>query len=193
MGWFRNILFLGIIISLILTSFSFGQEDWQSYYHQEDILIESIKSMGAEFEELDIHFSGKYSDESLSKEEVIGLGRDVIKKLEPSGEIGEKFMEKDGIVEYKGVFGHKGLASVMVSSYSHDNEGKGETTIFVNLVKREKNSQNRDIIENAIDIFMQYGIKPEITTCVVGEIEGKLTRSDINKKIIRSVKRVMVK
>lgn len=186
----RNIIFLGIILSLILTNFSFSQEELEGYTYQEEVLMESIENMGAEFIELDIHCSGKFSDEFMTKEEVVSLGKEFVEKLGVEGKLIEEIVEKKDFIQYKVKNRTKDSVNIIVSSYLHKGSNKGETTIFVNPIKREKNSQINDIMKNTQDIFTQYGIKPEITTCIVGGFKGKLNRSDIDKLIAQSIKRV---
>lgn len=190
MRGFRNVIFLGIILSLIFTNFSFTQEYLEGYTYQEEVLMESIENMGAKFIELDIHCSGDFSDEFMTKEEVVFLGKEFVKKLGIKGNIVEKIVEKKGFIQYKIENRTKNPISITVSSYQCDGRNKGKTTIFVNPIKREKNSQINGIIEDTQAIFTQYGIKPEITTCIVGGFKGKLKRSDMDKLIIQSIKRV---
>ncbi|MCR2044707.1 YwmB family TATA-box binding protein [Anaerosalibacter massiliensis] len=190
MKWFRNITFLGIIISLVLTNFSFSQDNLQGYNYQENILMDSIENMGADFIELDIHCSGKYKDEFISKEEIVLLGEELGEKLGILEDITGEIIEKEGFIQYNAKNSTEDLIDITISSYRLKNKDEGETTIFVNLVKREKNGQINDIMENTQDIFAQYGIQAEITTCIVGGFKGKLDRSDINKKIIKAIKRV---
>ena len=53
--------------------------------------------------------------------------------------------------------------------------------MFINIIKSDKNFNINGIIGNIENIFRAFGKTAEITTCVIGTIDGKLDSDYIEK------------
>lgn len=73
--------------------------------------------------------------------------------------------------------------TISISTYLNTDTNKGETYLFTNLIKSEKNFNNNDIIEELKNVFAYYNKPLEITTCVVGRKNGQMNTKDFNKYI----------
>ena len=78
---------------------------------------------------------------------------------------------------------HKNPITIIVTSYFDFEDKKGQTSIYINLIKVEKFSSINDIIKDVSHIYSEYGKTIENTVCVMGTASGKLKENLLNKKI----------
>lgn len=170
-------------------------------------MVESLEEIGADIVEMDINFGGAINEKFLSESEIIELGRGIKEKM---GIVGEKvegnFYEKnydsdcysenitveDHSIQYN-IWGknENGEAiSIFVTSYLDKESGSGETTVFVDMIKTEEYGRIDEIMEKRRAIFKQNENKAEITTCIIGSFNGKLSRNEIDKKIQMTINKI---
>lgn len=80
--------------------------------------------------------------------------------------------------------------TLILSSYLSMEESNGETYLYINMLKRDNKDGKDDIIENIRNIFAKFGEDVEITTCLIGGLDGKLSETDIDEKCTRILKKL---
>lgn len=198
----KKIILFAIIVTLLVPAFTMAGNK----HNENDILMRMLKDLKGEFLEGDLNMGGVLLDEFLSIEEMDLLAEEVKNSL---GVLGEEMDFNRDISEMDGeyfakdlilgegfnqisIYGYdieKNPVTIMISSYLSPEFNNGETTVFVNLIKREKNFKINGIIENVENIFREYGKLVDITTCVIGTIDGNLEDYFIERDIARAIKR----
>lgn len=198
----KKIFLFVIIVFLLLPTFSVANMK----YCEEDILLGILKELKGDFLEAEVNIGGVILDEFISKEKIKEIGMEIKKELKLVGQEldqnqGDLFLDgKYYIVEeiYDEGFNHLAIygygedenpVTIMLSSYSNPDLNIGETTLFINIIKNEKNFDINGIIENVKSIFKAFGKEEEIdiSTCVVGtideEVDPNLIKENANKAI----------
>lgn len=198
----RKLMVLAIILSLLIPTFTMAKNK----NGEEDILMGMLKELKGEFLEGDINMGGIILDEFISKEDMETMAEEIKnsldlvgQRIEPNRDImdlEEKYFSQESIYEedfnHTAIYGYdpKGNPmAIMISSYLNPEFNKGETTLFINIIKVEKNFNINGIIEKVESIFKDFDKSVEITTCVVGTIQGKLDRSSMEKDMARVLKK----
>ena len=180
----RYILFVIIILCLlpVLTSATYLEEGDQP-------LLTILNHVGAEFIEGDFSANGIIADKFLSEEELDNLGKELIDYFEMMGKEGTKYTEisanhyvKEKILEetyrqvsYFGFDKDSNPLTIILSSYLNVENQKSQSYLYINLVNKKQDSQINDIILKVKSLFDKYERNVEITTCIIGSIDGKLS------------------
>lgn len=199
----KKIILFAIIVTLLIPAFSIAGDK----YDENDLLVHMLKDLKGEFLEGDLNMGGVLLEEFLSIEEMEMLSEKIKNKL---GVIGEEMDFNRDISEMDGeyyakdviyddefhqvsIYGYdqkKNPITIIISSYLNPEFNESETTVFVNLIKREKNFKINDIIGVVENIFREYGKPVDITTCVIGTLEGKIKDSSLDKSVSKAIKQV---
>ena len=65
--------------------------------------------------------------------------------------------------------------TIIASSYYNEESEKGETYLYINSIKNVQEDGINDIITLTEELFKNYEKNVEITTCLIGTIDGKLS------------------
>ncbi len=187
-------LLLIIIILLLVPILGFGERKVE----EKDVLIKFLDEVGAEFIEGDIDIGGTIIDELISKEEVLLIGDKIRTELGIKGHENleeyyfEELIEEDGFIQLivQGVDEYNNLITFTLSTYETSGEKAGETSLFVNLIKRMQFAEINDIIVKIENVFHKYNRPINITTCVIGTIDEKIPLEDIEKSILKTTKTI---
>lgn len=195
----KALYFIVIYVLILCTSCTVGDTGKN--------MVESLEEIGADIVEMDVNFGGVIVDKFLSESEMIELGQSIKDEM---GIVGEKeeenFYEKnctkdcysesvtveDGFIQYNlwGKNENGEAISIFVTSYRNEESGSGETTVFVDVIKTVEYSRIDEIMEKKRAIFKQNENKAEITTCIIGSFNGKLSRNEMNKKIQMTINKI---
>ncbi len=198
----KKIILFAIIISLLIPTITMAGKR----HSEKDVLKGILEEFKGEFLEGDLNMGGVLLDEFISQEAMEILGQKVKELLGIVGEevdINRDITDLEGQYYAKEVIYEEGFnqlsiygynvngnpITVIIASYLSPEISKGETTLFINLIKREQNFSINGIIENIEEIFRDYGKPLEITTCIIGTIEGKLNESDLTRKVVKVMRR----
>lgn len=190
---YKYLLFIIIILSLV-PIFGFGERKTE----EKDLLMEFLEDMEAEFVEGDIDIGGTIIDEFISREELLIIGDRIRTELGIMGYKNldeyyfEELIEEDGFVQLivQGVDEEQNLISFTLSSYEISEGKAGETSLFVNLIKRVQFVGINDIILRIENIFSEYNRPINITTCVIGTIDESIPLEEIEKSILKTTKSI---
>ncbi|NLL81743.1 MAG: YwmB family TATA-box binding protein [Tissierellia bacterium] len=179
----KYILFVIIILCLlpILTSATYLEED--------DVLSIILKDIGGEFIEGDFNANGIIVESFLSEEELDDLGEELIVYFGLIGKEGTKYTEvstnnyiKEKILEdnyrqvsYFGFDEKLNPMTIILSSYLNVENEKSETYLYINLINNKQDNEINDIILTVKSLFNKYEKNVEISTCIIGGINGKLS------------------
>ncbi len=192
----KKIALFAIILLLILPmTKSTGQT-----FSEEEILLNILEDLGAEFLEGDISLGGKINDNFSDQEAMVPIVEEMIADL---GIMGSEVDSNRDITNLKGkyyvresleeenfsqvsIYGYdrfKSPISIVITSYFMEETGESETNIFINLRKQEKNLNISGIIDN---VYEKYSMPIDNTNCIIGTASGKLD-SDILKENIQNI------
>lgn len=198
----KFLLLTGIIISLLIPMFGLAGKK----YKENDILVGMLKELEGEFLEGDINMGGIILEEFLSKEEIKSMGEDIKSRMGITGEkldpnmdskelddiyYSEEFINEDNFNQLT-VYGYdmdKNPVTIMIASYLEPYNKTPETTLFINLIKRGKNFNINGIMGRIEDIFKEFHKPVDITTCVIGTLEGRREDNVLEKNILKAMEK----
>lgn len=198
----KKIVIIGIIIILLLPIFTAADMK-----HEEiDILSNILEDFQGEFVEGDIVFNGMILDEFIGQDQMDKIGREVVKELNIVGKeidpyISQKligdyyakeiiFEEDFSQINYYGYDKEKNQISINLNSYFNSEEKKGETYLCINIVKDDDFSKINDIIDRVESIFVKYNTDMEMTSCIIGSIDGKVSQKNMTNKVHKALKNI---
>ncbi|WFA08689.1 YwmB family TATA-box binding protein [Tissierella sp. Yu-01] len=192
----KGILFVIIFICLLPILTSAKDLD-----NENDILLSMLNHMGGHYLEEDFSANGILMDKFLSEEELDNLGNDLVKYFGLLGQEGAKNTElsadsyvKEKIIDdsyrqinYFGFDKSSNPLTIIISSYLNEETGNGQTYLYINLIKKEQFNKINDIMIGVKNLFEKYERNVEITTCLIGYIDGKLSKTEINDISLKSL------
>lgn len=198
----KKIILLGIIIILLIpVTGSTGEK-----YSEEDLLMGMLNDLNGDFLEGDIDVGGAILDEFIGESEVEKISEEVKDFM---GILGTEVELNRDITELKGkyysreVISHEGFnqvsiygydknenpITVITTSYLDNESNNGETSLYINLIKVEKNLSINGIMENINSIYKKYGKVVDNTICIIGEASGKLKTDELNKDVDKIIEK----
>lgn len=199
----KRLILFAIILSLLIPVLSIAGKK----HTESEVLALMLKELNGQFLEGDLNMGGIILDEFISKESVESIGEEVMYTLGLVGEeldsnrdnedLEGKYYSKESIYDenfnHLAIYGYdvdKNPITIMISSYLSPDYDNGETTLFINLIKSGKTFNISGIMERIESIFNKFNKPVEITTCIIGTIEGKLKEADLKKSVTKSMKKV---
>ncbi len=197
----KFIIFAIILFLLIPTITTAGRKHSEEY-----VLGGILEKLQGDFLEGDLNMGGIILDEFISQETMEYMGEQVRDLLGIVGEevdINRDITDLEGqyytreIIYEKGfnqmsIYGYNSngnIVTAIIASYLSPEMNKGETTLFINLIKDKQNFSINGIIDRVEGLFNDYGKPLEITTCIIGTIEGQLIKEDLTKEVLKALKR----
>lgn len=199
----KRLILLAIILSLLIPVFTIAGKK----HAESDVLSLMLKELNGNFLEGDLNMGGIILDEFISKEAIETIGEEIKAKLGLVGEeldpnrdeigLEGKYYSEESIYEenfnHLVIYGYdiqENPITIVISSYFDSEYDNGETTLFINLIKSGKNFNISGIIERIESVFNKFSKSIEITTCIIGTIEGKLKEDDLKKNVTKAMKKV---
>lgn len=183
----KKIILLAIIISLLIPILTVADKD----YTEKDILITILNDLGGELQEGETSINGVLLKEFLNKEKLNILVDDILGKIglieENREEIYGEGYSQINLYSYDD---YKNPITLIISSYSDEDSKMNETYLYFNLINKEHFIENNDIIDKIENIFRENHHFVEITTSIIGFIEGNATNNKIENKAIRSLRKL---
>ncbi|MDR7856940.1 YwmB family TATA-box binding protein [Tissierella sp.] len=200
---FKKIILFAIIISLLIPALTMAGKK----HTESDVLSLMLKELNGQFLEGDLNMGGIILDEFISKDAVESMGGEIKTKMGIMGEefnvnmdntdVDKEYYSKESIYEENfnhlaihGIDSKGNSVTVMISSYFDSDSKKGETTLFINFIKSGKYFNISGIIERTEGIFKKFSKPVEITTCIIGTIDGKLKEEDLKKNVSYAMREV---
>ena len=185
-GIIKILFIFAIILSLLVPVLSLAEKK----YGEEEVLSGILKELKGDYLEGDINMGGIILDEFLSKEDIQSIGDEIKLKLEMVEEEEETTYENNfNQLTIYGYDADENPITVMIASYIEPVNSKKETTLFISLIKRGKNFDISGIIEKIKDIFKEFNKPVEITTCIIGTVEGRFKDNIIERSVLKSMKK----
>ena len=199
---FNKFLFVGIIISLLIPVFALCEQKPKD----RDLLMGLLEETGARYLEGDINIGGTIIDRFIGEKEIEEIGNEIRICLDIKGDLmvdEEIFgMELEGGYYWKNIIKEDGFIQLMVqgfddqdnfitftlSSYDDVDAGDGETSLFINIIKKSQFVEINDIIEKIESFFNQYDEAISVTTCIVGTFDGYVNSDENEKTILKAIK-----
>mgnify|MGYP000995704344 CR=1 FL=1 len=195
-------LFIGIIISLLIPILGLCEEKPD----EKDLLMGLLDETGASFLEGDVSIGGTIIDKFIGESELEEIGHSIRAGLGIKGEVlldeeigeapldddyyWEDMIVEDGFTQLI-VYGFDyddNLITFTLSSYEDIDVGTGETSLFINLIKKTQFVEINDIIEKVESLFDEYNKPVNITTCIVGTFDGYVNLDEKEKEIVQATK-----
>lgn len=198
----KKLIILAIIITLLIPAFTLAGRK----HNENDVLMNMLKDLNVEFLEGDLNMGGIILDEFLSLDDmdiIAQRAKDTLGVLGEEINLNEDIMDLDGEYYFKeyvytddynqisiyGYDSYKNPVTIMVSSYYSPEYNNGETTLFINLIKMEKIFDINGIIESVEGVFMDFNKPVDITTCVIGTIQGRFDENTMERTILKTIKK----
>jgi len=199
---YRKVLTLGIIILLIPILGLCEEKELEK-----NISLSILEDMGGKFSEADISGGNKIYDIFLEKKGLESLGEEIRNDIgllgkkeekskydfnfEPSN-YSEKIVDDDDFKQLTiwGINSEGYPTTAVITSYKDKSGNIGETTLYINFVIKEKFDEVNDIIYKVENVFKEFDKKVEINTCIVGTLDGKLTKVEKEKSVSVATKNV---
>lgn len=189
----KHLLLLGIIISLSIPVCSRSQENVE----ERDLLMGILEELGANFVEGDVDIGGVILDDFVQREYLEEIGNEISRELEinkirgdadTKGYYWEELVEEENFIQLivQGYDDYQNQITFTLSSY--EDGDYGETSLFINLIKREQFVGINDIIDKVEKIFQKYNKPVNITTCIVGTFDDDVKLEQREKDILKVTK-----
>lgn len=194
-----------ILLLIILSLLTPGLTKAEDSPSEEQILTSILNAIGGEYIEGDFSANGLLVNKFLEEKELTNLSEKIITSL---GLVGKEACDGTSIIEddyyikevifedgykqinYLGFDSYKNPLTIIVSSYINEAQTKGETYLYVNLIKREHFFEINDIIYKIENIFKELNQPVEFTTCIIGSFEGKFDEKIATNKIIKGLHKI---
>ena len=187
---FRLLLITGIIIILLIPIFGSARGKNEEIH----ILGNILEELDGEFLEGDINMGATILNELLNEEGLRSLGEDIGLKMELKSQEVECINEDNfNQLNIYGYDGDENPITIMMTSYLDTYNNIPETTLFVNLIKRGKDFDINGIIERIEKIFDEFQTPIDITTCIIGTIEGRIEYNDLESKMLNVMDKFGIK
>jgi hypothetical protein len=201
---YNRFIVLGIIISLLLPAFVLSK----GKYEERDLLIGILEGTGATFAEGDINLGGTIMDRFIGEKEIENISNEVREELGIRGKVIKNediekmdliegyylkdMVKEDGFIQLmvQGFDDYENFITFILSSYDNIDGGSGETSLFINLIKRAQFVEINDIIEKVESLFNEYDKPVNITTCIIGTFDGDINLEEKEKRILNVTKLV---
>jgi hypothetical protein len=198
----KKFLLWAIIFSLLIPVFSLADKK----DGEQDLLMGILKEAGGEFLEGDINIGGVIINEFIDGYTMESMGEEIKSEI---GIVGKKLEENRGDYPLEGNYYSKEFieeegfnqltiwgydtnmnpTTIILSSYLDKETSKGETSLFINLIKKEQILDLNGIIEEMESIFTDFNKPAEITTCIIGTFDGELEGNVREEKAIKAIKK----
>jgi len=186
---FKKFILIGIILVLLTPVFGLSKKE-----NEMDLMAGILEDMGASFVESNITLGGVLLDKFLGEEELYQLGNLLKEEMGVGQQIGqqdcnENMVKEEGLnqLTIQGIDNLGNFVTINISSYELEGY-PGETSLFINLINNEQILQNNDIILKVEKIFDQYDKMMNVTTCIIGKVEGRIDIARNEKEFLKVVK-----
>lgn len=199
----KKIILIGLILFLVLSGVTKADTGYNDYF----LLWDIVEDMEIEVDEGEILFSGIIKDEFINQEDITELGQEIRDKFNIKGkeidplieydELPENHHTKEGMfdegfsqITYFGEDDDNNQTSIILSSYLNPDGIKGETYLYINIIKNSDFLEINDIIERVEDIFKDSDNPIETTSCLIGTVPGKVKEEIMESKIKNTVEQI---
>ena len=185
---YKQLILWGIILSLSIPILGLGVEKTE----EKDLLMGIIDEMGAEFLEGVIDAGGTILDRFIDMDEMVEIGYSIKSQLELEENCYVEDIEDYGFIQLtiQGSDSYNNFVTIILSSYEDVEKGGGETSLFINFIKREQFVEFNDIIKEAENIFEQYDRPVDITTCIIGTFDQDFNPEEKEKEVLKATKAI---
>ena len=181
----KNIISIALIILLSILNYVSADN---MNLKNEDLIVQAFKKTEAEFNQLNLNFNGKIYERYTDTDEMEEIVYDIIDTLGITVVKKETDSEHNdfGKTSQMTVYGKnstKALATIIMYSFYDKYNDKGEANLVIDFVQDQSYEQFKEISCKIARLYDKYGIKAEITCCIIGTFEGKLESDSTIKKI----------
>lgn len=198
---FKKFILLGIILVLLTPVFGLSKN-----VEEMDLMFGILENMDASFVESDITLGGVILDRFIDEKELLEFGDYIKDEMNIKGsladcdiaeysQLGQKYynrklLKDEGLNQLiiQGVDNLNNLVTISISSYEIDGY-PGETSLFINLINNEQIVKNNDIILKVDNIFKNHDKMMNVTSCIIGRIDGKVDIDKNERKILKSAEK----
>ena len=192
----KKIIILGIILVLLIPVLGLKSQKTDKL----QLMMEMLNKADADFVEGDISLGGVILDEMIDRAEMEKIGDSIKEELNIKGtllngqfnsleDLKKGCYHKEYIKDHnfnqlliQGVDDRENFITISLSSYKI--EDSGETSLYINLINSKHFIENNDIILKVEKIFDKYDKAVNVTSCIVGSIDGNIDMNTGKKKIL---------
>ena len=182
---YNKLILWGIILSLSIPIIGLCIEKAE----KRDLLTGILDETGAEFLEGDVDIGGAIIDRFMDIDEMLEIAYEIKERLGLEENYHLEDIEDEGFAQLtiQGSDNYNNFVTIILSSYE-DMETNGETSLFINFIKREQFVEFNDIIRKAENIFERYNKPVDVATCIVGAFDGYIPLDEKARDMLRIIK-----
>lgn len=187
---FKFLILTVIIIILLIPIFGSARGKNEEI----NILEDMLEELGGEFLEGDLNMGARILEKFSGEEDIKSIGEDIKLKMDLN-KLEEEFIFEENFNQLN-IYAYdeeENPITIMISSYLDPYTNIAETTLFINLIKRGKNFDINGIIEKIETIFNEYNKAIDITTCIIGTIEGRIEYNRLESKMLKTMDKFKMK
>lgn len=200
MSKFKTVGLIALVVLLSIMNYVWADT---TNLTDEKAVINSFKATGANFLEMNMNFNSKINDQYLNKEQLSTLGLELVEALNIQGKLvnDNQFFELNNNADEKlysfslsegnnynqlvicGQDDANRTITAIVVSYKDISLGTEETDLYIDVIEYQEIENLEPLKTKIEDIYDKYNKKSKISTCITGTFKGKLSSSEIYKKI----------
>ncbi|MGO1468540.1 MAG: YwmB family TATA-box binding protein [Tissierella sp.] len=199
----KKTIIFGLILILMLPFFSKADNSKDDL----DVLEEILYDLEGQPTEVDIAFNGVIDDKFLGEKDISKLGEKLISEIGLVGEEVDPFILQEidlneyyskmiifednfSQINYDGYDIDENKISINLNSYLDEEMDKGETTLSISIIKNDCFFEKNDIIDKIEDIYKEFNCEVDVTSCLIGKIEGLSSKGDYVDKLNDSLENI---
>ena len=199
----KKLFIFAIIIFLLIPIFPKADETGKEI----DVLKDMLDDLDGELTEGEMAFNGVIKTRFMEKEEITSLGDVLLERLNIVGQEIDPFILQDEVIgefyskmiifeeDYSSINydGHdiKGnQISINLNSYIDKETKVEETTLSISIIKSNDFFDNNDIIESIEKIYEDFNVEVDLTSCLMGKVEGNYINEEIKTDFNKSLKNI---
>lgn len=199
----KKTIIFGLILILMLPFFSKADNSKDDL----DVLEEILYDLEGQPTEVDIAFNAVIDDKFLGEKDISKLGEKLISEIGLVGEEVDPFILQEidlneyyskmiifednfSQINYDGYDIDENKISINLNSYLDEEMDKGETTLSISIIKNDCFFEKNDIIDKIEDIYKEFNCEVDVTSCLIGKIEGLSSKRDYVDKLNDSLENI---
>lgn len=191
----KGIISIGLIIILTLINSAYAEKE---NINNEQLFIKAFEETGANFSSLNLNFSGiineVYKDEHQLKKIMAHIIEEIgLVELEVNPNTEEEYMNSHTeTFDSSHLFIHgkdenRAQVTLILYSYFDKEKNTGETSLVVDITVDRNYDEIGEIRKKIDDLYKSYNAKTEFTYCIIGAFDAELNKSEMIKKITKTL------
>lgn len=199
MKTYKKVVLFGIILTSSIVFLGLKHQNKDKL----QLMMDILNRVDGSFIEGDISLGGAILDEFIEMDTMEQIGESIKDKLGIKGILLKgQFSDLDQLKDHyhkeyimqegfnqliiRGMDDKDNFITISLSSYIGEEERTGETCLYINLINDKHFIENNDIIKRVEKIFDKYDKAINVTSCIVGSINGNIDLDVSKAKVLEA-------